>query len=138
MPIEKLRPSFTFTEDRLKELQAVVPEAFADGVINWEVLREALGEYLEGENQEHFGLFWPGKREARRLASMPSKGTLVPQPGQGVNEENTRNIFIEGDNLEVLKLLQKSYAGRVKLIYIDPPYNTGNDFIYSDEIVAGI
>lgn len=133
MPIEKLRPSFTFTEDRLKELQAVVPEAFADGKINWDVLREALGEYLEDPTQEHFGLTWPGKREARRLAAMPSKGTLVLQPGEGVNENNTRNIFIEGDNLEVLKLLLKSYAGRVKMIYIDPPYNTGKDFIYEDD-----
>lgn len=133
MPISKLRPSFSFTEDRLRELQAVVPEAFADGKINWDTLREALGEHLEDESQEHFGLFWPGKREARRLAAMPSKGTLIPQPGEGVDEENTHNIFIEGDNLEVLKLLQKSYAGRVKMIYIDPPYNTGNDFVYPDD-----
>lgn len=133
MPIEKLRPSFTFTEDRLKELQAVVPEAFADGKINWDLLREALGEYLEDESQEHFGLFWPGKREARRLAAMPSKGTLIPQPGQGVNEDITHNLFLEGDNQEVLKLLQKSYAGRIKMIYIDPPYNTGNDFVYPDD-----
>ncbi|RMH43953.1 MAG: site-specific DNA-methyltransferase, partial [Gammaproteobacteria bacterium] len=132
---EKLRPSFTFTEDRLRELQAVVPEAFADGKINWDTLREALGEYLEDAEacEEHFGLFWPGKRESRRLAALPSKGTLVPAPGEGVNEENTRNIFIEADNLEALKLLQKSYAGRVKMIYIDPPYNTGNDFIYEDD-----
>ena len=132
MPISKLRPTFTLTEDRLKELQAVVPEAFADGRINWDTLREALGETLEDETKEHFGLFWPGKREARGLAAMPSKGTLIPQPGQGVDEDNTHNLFIEGDNLEVLKLLQKSYAGRVKMIYIDPPYNTGNDFVYSD------
>lgn len=133
MPISKLRPSFTLTEDRLKELQAVVPEAFADGRINWDTLREALGESLEDEAQEHFGLFWPGKREARRLAALPSKGTLIPQPGAGVDEDNTHNLFIEGDNLEVLKLLQKSYAGRVKMIYIDPPYNTGNDFVYPDD-----
>src|SRR5687767_268626 len=133
MSIEKLRPSFTLIEDRLKELQAVVPEAFADGKINWDTLREALGEYLEDETKEHFGLFWPGKREARRLAALPSKGTLVPQPGEGLDEENTHNLFIEGDNLEVLKLLQKSYAGRVKLIYIDPPYNTGKDRLYKDD-----
>ena len=133
MPISKLRPAFTFTEDRLRELQAVVPEAFADGKINWDTLREALGEALEDETKEHFGLFWPGKREARGLAALPSKGTLIPQPGQGVDEENTHNLFIEGDNLEVLKLLQKSYAGRVKMIYIDPPYNTGNDFVYADD-----
>jgi adenine-specific DNA-methyltransferase len=133
MPIEKLRPSFTFDEDRLAQLWTVVPEAFADGQVNWETLREALGKHLEEEDQEHFGLFWPGKREARRLASQPSKGTLIPQSGLGVNEESTRNLFIEGDNLEVLRLLQKSYARRVKLIYIDPPYNTGNDFIYPDD-----
>lgn len=133
MPIEKLRPSFTLDEERLAQLQAVVPEAFVDGQISWDVLREALGEHLEEEDQEHFGLSWPGKREARRLASQPSKGTLIPQPGQGVNEDETHNIFIEGDNLEVLKLLQKSYAGRIKLIYIDPPYNTGNDLIYVDD-----
>jgi adenine-specific DNA-methyltransferase len=133
MPLSKLRPSFTFTEDRLKELQAVIPEAFADGKINWTTLQEALGEHLEEETQEHFGLTWPGKREARRLAAMPSKGTLVPQPSEGVNEDNTKNIFIEGDNLEVLKLLQKSYAGQVKMIFIDPPYNTGNDFVYVDD-----
>jgi len=132
MPIEKLRPSFTFTEDRLAELRAVVPEAFADGAVNWEALREALGAYLEdeGPDAEHFGLTWPGKRQARRLAARPSKGTLIPAPGEGVDEATTRNLFIEGDNLEVLKLLQKSYAGRVKMIYIDPPYNTGNDFVY--------
>ena len=131
--MEKLRPTFTFTEERLRELQQVVPEAFADGKINWEVLREALGEYLEDETQEHFGLTWPGKREARRLAALPPQGTLVPTPGEGVDEETTHHLFIEGENLEVLKLLQKSYAGRVKMIYIDPPYNTGNDFIYEDD-----
>jgi adenine-specific DNA-methyltransferase len=135
MAITKLRPTFTFTQDRLEQLKAVVPEAFADGKVNWETLRETLGDSLEDEspNAEHFGLFWPGKREARRLAAKPSKGTLVPAPGEGVNEDSTRNLFIEGDNLEVLKLLQKSYAGRVKLIYIDPPYNTGNDFVYKDD-----
>lgn len=135
MPITKLHPTFTFDEDRLAQLHAVVPEAFADGRINWETLRAALGEHLEDDeaDAEHFGLFWPGKRAARRLASQPSRGTLVPQPGLGVNEATTRHLFIEGDNLEVLKLLLKSYAGQVKLIYIDPPYNTGNDFIYSDD-----
>lgn len=143
MPITKLRPSFSFTQDRLEQLKAIVPEAFTDGKINWEALKQALGEFLEDENSEAehgstelaevFGLFWPGKREARRLATLPSKGTLVPAPGEGIDEDNTRNIFIEGENLEVLKLLQKSYAGRIKMIYIDPPYNTGNDFVYKDD-----
>jgi len=133
MTVSKFRPSYTFAEERLEQLKAVVPEAFADGKINWDVLREALGEHLEDEESERFGLFWPGKRQARRLAAMPSKGTLVPVPGEGVNEDVTRNIFIEGENLEVLKLLLKSYAGRVKMIYIDPPYNIDSDQIYIDD-----
>jgi len=135
MPIQKLRPTFTFDEDRMSQLRAIVPEAFADGKVNWDVLKEAMGEHLEDEDTEaeHFGLFWPGKREARRLASIPSQGTLAPQTGLGISEDETHNLFIEGDNLEVLKILQKSYAGRVKMIYIDPPYNTGNDFVYSDD-----
>jgi len=133
MPLSKLRPTFTLTEDRLQELQAVVPEAFADGKIDWEALQTALGEYLEDPAAEHFGLTWPGKREARRLAALPPQGALLPQPGLGVNEDTTHNLFIEADNLEALKLLLKAYAGRVKLIYIDPPYNTGNDFVYPDD-----
>jgi adenine-specific DNA-methyltransferase len=134
MPIEKLKPSFFFDEEKIRELKQVVPEAFADGKINWNTFKEALGEHLEYDSRdaEHFGLFWPGKREARRLASIPSKGTLVPVKGEGINEDSTGNIFIEGENLEVLKILRKSYAGRVKMIYIDPPYNTGNDFVYDD------
>lgn len=143
MPIEKLRPSFSFDEERINELKIIAPEAFADGKINWETLKEALGEHLEEENSEieHFGLFWPGKREARKIASIPSQGTLIPVHGEGLKADgspdndatnDSHNIFIEGENLEVLKILQKSYAGRIKLIYIDPPYNTGNDFIYDD------
>jgi adenine-specific DNA-methyltransferase len=135
MPHSKLRPSFTFDEEKLNELKKIAPEAFADGKINWDTLRESLGEYLEDyeESSESFGLFWPGKKQARRIASTPSKGTLIPVEGEGVEEENTHNIFIEGENLEVLKLLQKSYAGRIKMIYIDPPYNTGNDIVYEDD-----
>lgn len=134
MPHEKLRPSFVFDEERLNNLKQIAPEAFADGRINWDVLKQALGEQLEeeGTEAEHFGLFWPGKREARKIASIPSKGTLIPVKGEGIDEDKTKNIFIEGENLEVLKLLQKSYAGKIKMIYIDPPYNTGNDFVYDD------
>ena len=143
MPIEKLRPTYSFDEERIKELNRIVPEVFADGKINWEVLKEALGEYLEDEKGqvEHFGLFWPGKKEARRAAALPPEGTLEPIYGEGLKADGTpdtdgindsSNIFIEGENLEVLKILQKSYAGRIKMIYIDPPYNTGNDFVYDD------
>ncbi len=135
MPHERLRPDYTFDEERLIALREIAPEAFADGKVNWAALKEALGGELEDDetDEEHFGLFWPGKREVRKLASRPSSGTLVPVMGEGVNEESTRNIFIEGENLEVLKILRKSYAGRVKMIYIDPPYNTGNDFVYDDD-----
>lgn len=144
MAHEKLKPTYTFDQDRLDALKKIVPEAFADGRINWESLREALGDYLEtdGPDEEHFGLFWPGKRQARRLASLPSTGTLTPVYGEGLRADGTpdadgqndsRNVFIEGENLEVLKILQKAYAGRIKMIYIDPPYNTGNDFVYDDD-----
>lgn len=134
MAIERLRPTLSLDEERLHALKQVLPEAFGDGLINWEVLHELLGERIDDENAgtEHFGLFWPGKREARRLAAQPGKGALVPLLDDGVDEERTENIFIEGENLEVLKLLQKSYAGQIKMIYIDPPYNTGQDFIYKD------
>jgi adenine-specific DNA-methyltransferase len=134
MPITKLTPenNYPYLQERMNALQQAVPEAFADGKINWDTLREVLGEDLEDSRDEFFGLTWPGKREARKLASTPSRGTLVPVPGEGVNEDETENLFIEGDNLEVLKLLLKSYAGKIKMIYIDPPYNTGNDFIYND------
>ncbi len=137
MSYERITPDFNkdkifSIEEKIEQLKLITPEAFADGKINFDTLKEILGENLEEEKGEHFGLFWPGKREARRLAVMPSKGTLVPCHGEGINEDNTNNIFIEGDNLEVLKLLQKSYAGKIKMIYIDPPYNTGNDFVYDD------
>ena len=135
MPITKLTPenNYPYLQERLKALQQAVPEAFADGKINWDTLREVLGDNLEDEGRdEYFGLNWPGKREARKRTATPSRATLVPAPGEGVNEDTTENLFIEGDNLEVLKLLQKSYAGKIKMIYIDPPYNTGNDFIYND------
>lgn len=138
MTIKKLTPenNYLYQQERLKSLKQVVPEAFADGKINWKTLREVLGEDLEDENsKEFYGLTWPGKQEARNKASTPSRATLVPAPGEGVNEDETENLFIEGDNLEVLKLLLKSYAGRIKMIYIDPPYNTGNDFIYNDNFI---
>ncbi|MGC2234951.1 MAG: site-specific DNA-methyltransferase [Pyrinomonadaceae bacterium] len=131
---ENLEPTFSLVEDRLRILKQALPEAFTDGKINFDTLKELLGASVADEEQdEHFGLSWTGKREARKLAGMPSKGTLVPVKGKGLHEETTENIFIEGDNLEVLKLLHKSYYGKIKMIYIDPPYNTGNDFIYKDD-----
>jgi adenine-specific DNA-methyltransferase len=91
-----------------------------------------LGDELD-EKEEKYGLNWHGKRRARQLALTPSAGTLRPCPEESVDWDTTQNLMIEGDNLEVLKLLQKDYAGKVKLIYIDPPYNNGKDFIYPDD-----
>ena len=116
----------------LEHLKALFPEAFTEGKVDFEVLKQFLGGAVE-EREEKYGLTWHGKRQARQLALTPSTGTLRPCPEDSVDWDTTRNLMIEGDNLEVLKLLQKSYAGKVKLIYIDPPYNTGKDFVYSDD-----
>jgi adenine-specific DNA-methyltransferase len=101
------------------------------------VLKSLLGGAVDGRD-EKYGLNWHGKRRARQLALTPSTGTLRPCPEESVDWDTTQNLMIEGDNLEVLKLLQKSYAGKVKLIYIDPPYNTGKDFVYPDNFQDGI
>jgi adenine-specific DNA-methyltransferase len=116
---------------KIGQLKALFPDAVTGGRIDFEVLRQLLGDEVD-EREEKFGLGWHGKRRARQIALTPSTGTLRPCPEASVDWEKTRNLLIEGDNLEVLKLLQKSYAGTVKLIYIDPPYNTGNDFVYPD------
>ena len=123
--------------DNLAQLVRLFPEAFAEGKVNFDVLRELLGDAVD-ESEEKYGLHWHGKRRARRLALTPSAGTLRPCPEESVAWESTQNLMIEGDNLEVLKLLQKSYASKVKLIYIDPPYNTGKDFVYRDNHRDGI
>lgn len=116
----------------IDQLKAIFQEAFAEGKINFEVLKQLLGGAVD-ERDEKYGLNWHGKRKARQLALTPSNGTLRPCPEESVDWDTTQNLMIEGDNLEVLKLLQKSYAGKVKLIYIDPPYNTGKDFVYPDD-----
>ena len=118
-------------------LQVLFPEAFSEGRIDFEVLKQLLGGTVH-EREEKYGLSWHGKRRARQIALTPSAGTLLPCPEESVDWDTTQNLMIEGDNLEVLKLLQKSYAGKVKLVYIDPPYNTGNDFVYSDDYKDGI
>lgn len=134
MSIEKFAPSYDILKERVEKLKGVLPEAFEDGKFNFTTLKESLGEFVEGESEEteHYAFTWPGKKQARQLASKPPQGMLFPAKGEGINEDKTNNILIEGDNLEVLKLLQKTYANRIKLIYIDPPYNTGKDFIYND------
>ena len=117
--------------ERLKEL---FPDAFSENGVNFDTLRQLLGDAsVLDEGEEKYGLNWHGKKKARQIALTPSTGTLLPCPDESVDWDDTKNLFIEGDNLEVLKLLQKSYANKVKMIYIDPPYNTGKEFIYPDK-----
>ena len=125
--------SQTPLKERLEALRSLIPEAFAEGKIDWEKLKAALGEEVNFSN-ERYVLNWAGKSDAFRIMQQPSTATLVPCKEESVDFDNTENIFIEGENMEVLKVLQKSYFGKVKMIYIDPPYNTGNDsFIYPDK-----
>lgn len=123
--------------ENVEQLKALFPEVVVEGKIDIEVLKQLLGERVE-EREEKYGLNWHGKRKARQMALSPSTGTLRPCPEDSVDWATSKNLMIEGDNLEVLKLLQKSYAGKVKLIYIDPPYNTGNDFVYPDNFKDNI
>ncbi|MGI5832997.1 MAG: site-specific DNA-methyltransferase, partial [Bacteroidales bacterium] len=124
--------SLTPKQEKIDALRQVLPEVFTEGKIDWEKLQIALGEEINFAN-ERYVLNWAGKSDAFRLMQQPTTKTLMPVRDESVNFDDTQNIFIEGDNLEVLKILQKSYFGKVKMIYIDPPYNTGNDsFIYSD------
>jgi adenine-specific DNA-methyltransferase len=118
--------------ENIAQLRQIFPEAFTEGQVDFDVLKQLLGGAVD-EQEEKYGLNWYGKRRARQLALTPSTGTLRPATEESVDWETTQNLMIEGDNLEVLKLLQKSYAGKVKMIYIDPPYNTGNDFVYPDD-----
>jgi len=126
----------------LERLKALFPELVTEGpdgsAVNVDVLKALVGDKTVSDADEKYGLNWHGKRRARQLALTPSTGTLRPCPDESVDWDTTRNLMIEGDNLEVLKLLQKSYAGKVKLIYIDPPYNTGKDFVYPDNFQDNI
>ena len=123
--------------DNIEKLKVLFPEAFTEGKVDFDALREVLGDYI-GDREERYSFSWNGKSKARWLAQTPSTGTLRPSPEESVNWNDTQNLFIEGDNLEVLKLLQKSYHKKVKMIYIDPPYNTGKDFIYPDNFQDNI
>lgn len=120
----------------IAELARLFPDAVADGTVDLEVLRDLLGEEATQPGSEGFGLRWPGMAAARRLSTLPATMTLLPKPEQSVDWEGTKNIVIEGDNLEVLRLLRRGYTSSVDVIYIDPPYNTGNDFVYDDKRVA--
>lgn len=128
--------------ENIATLRALFPELITEGAngvaVNIDVLKQLVGDKDVTDADEKYGLNWHGKKLARQLALTPSTGTLRPCPEESVDWDTTQNLMIEGDNLEVLKLLQKSYAGKVKLIYIDPPYNTGKDFVYPDNFQDSI
>lgn len=124
--------SMDLTEENINSLKQLFPEVFEEGKIDFDKLRLLLGDEID-DNEERYEFTWHGKNNAIRLAQTPSTGTLIPDKESSKNWDDTENLYIEGDNLEVLKLLQKSYFGKVKMIYIDPPYNTGKDFVYHDD-----
>lgn len=129
--------SHNITDENKAELKALFPEAFTEQGIDFDRLKTLLGEVVE-TGPERYSFTWPGKTEAIRAAQASSMGTLVPDKASSVDWDTTENLYLEGDNLEILKLLQKSYTGKVKMIYIDPPYNTGKDFVYPDKYGEGL
>lgn len=138
--------SANLVAENIEKLKALFPELLTETVVNGQtsaalnidVLKALVGDATVTDSDEKYGLNWHGKRKARQIALTPSTGTLRPAKEESVDWDTTQNLMIEGDNLEVLKLLQKSYAGKVKLIYIDPPYNTGKDFVYPDNFQDNI
>lgn len=129
--------SMNIVEDNIEKLKTIFPDVFTEGKVDFEKLQGVLGNYIE-TNDERYNFTWAGKQNALRLAQTPSTGTLRPCKEESKNWDTTQNLYIEGDNLEVLKLLQKSYHNKIKMIYIDPPYNTGNDFVYKDDFKDNI
>ena len=123
--------SMSITDDQKAKLKQLFPEVFNEDKIDFDKLKQTLGEDID-TGEERFGMTWPGKTDCFKVIQTPSIGTLKPAKDESVNWDTTENLFIEGDNLEVLKLLQGAYYGKVKMIYIDPPYNTGKEFIYPD------
>jgi len=129
--------SMDIASENIAKLKELFPDVFSEGKVDFEALEATLGEYVDGK-EERYSFNWNGKAKARRIAQTPSTGTLRPAPEESKNWDSTENLYIEGDNLEVLKLLQKSYHKQVKMIYIDPPYNTGKDFVYKDNFKDNI
>lgn len=123
--------SLDITRMNIEALKEIFPDVVEEGKINFDKLRAILGDEID-DSDERYNFTWHGKNQAIRISQTPSMGTLRPCIDRSVDWDNTKNIYIEGDNLEVLKLLQKSYPNKIGMIYIDPPYNTGNDFVYSD------
>ena len=130
-PRELSKGTMDVVSEKLASLKQILPECFSEGELDIDKLRLVIGQAPNSED-ERYAFSWSGRSETFRNIQSSGKGTLIPDKKESVNFENTENIFIEGENLEVLKLLQKSYFGKIKMIYIDPPYNTGKDFIYKD------
>lgn len=124
-------------QENVEKLKEVFPEVFMGGKVDFDKLQELLGNYI-ADDKEKYSFSWKGKADSLRLAQKRSTGTLRPCKEESKNWDTTENLYIEGDNLEVLKLLQSSYLNSIKMIYIDPPYNTGNDFVYTDDFADGI
>lgn len=131
------KDSLDLTKENIKKIKELFPQIIIEGKIDFEKLKLILGEEID-ERSEKFQFSWNGKNNAIKISQTPSKNTLIPLKNKSINWEDTENLYIEGDNLEVLKLLQKTYFGKIKLIYIDPPYNTGNDFVYNDSFEDSI
>ncbi|WP_097034437.1 site-specific DNA-methyltransferase [Clostridium tertium] len=129
--------SMDIVADNIEKLKGIFPEVFCEDKIDFERLQEVLGNYIE-DKEERYRFEWNGKSKAIRISQTPSTGTLRPCNKDSKDWDTTQNLYIEGDNLEVLKLLQKSYQNKIKMIYIDPPYNTGNDFVYKDDFKDNI
>ena len=124
--------SMNIEQTEMEKLKAVFPQCFAEGKLDIDKLLGLCGEYIDNDF-EKYKFEWKGKMESLKLAQKRSTGTLRPCKAESVNFDETQNLYIEGDNLEVLKLLQTAYYNKIKMIYIDPPYNTGNDFVYEDD-----
>jgi len=136
MSIQKIQPYFKINEEKLRQLRLIAPEVFKDGVIDFHSLYEEFSDYIAEEvdlGDEPYGIYWPGKQNAKRNVQIQPLDAIIPVFDKNVNSELTRNILIEGENLKCLKLIKKAYGGQIKLIYIDPPYNTGTDLIYEDD-----
>jgi adenine-specific DNA-methyltransferase len=129
--------SMNIVNENIEKLKEIFPEIFSENKIDFEKLQEELGGFVDDKN-ERYNFTWNGKAESKKIALTPSTGTLRPCKEESKNFDTTQNLYIEGDNLEVLKLLQKSYHKKVKMIYIDPPYNTGKDFVYKDNFKDNI
>lgn len=125
------------TKDNIEKLKEIFPEVFNEDKIDFEKLQAVLGENVDTED-EKYRFTWNGKMDSLRLSQIPSNGTLRPCKEDSKDWDTTQNLYIEGDNLEILKLLQNSYLNKIKMIYIDPPYNTGNDFVYADDFKDSI